>query len=71
METIKHFWSYLSQFFLVWEKIQAEVVEKINTHFMLNNIFLRKSCCLWDNVENIILPGRPDDMAHAHFMLYT
>jgi hypothetical protein len=59
METIIHFWSYLSQFFLVWEKIQAEVVEKTNTHFILNNFLLRKSCCLWDNVENIVEPGRP------------
>jgi len=29
-----------------------------NTHFILNNIFLRKSCRLRDNVENIVQPGR-------------
>jgi hypothetical protein len=33
--------------------------ENQNTHFMFNNIFdPRKWCCLWDNVENIVRPGR-------------
>jgi len=39
---------------------QIQVAEKINnTHFMFNNFFFRKSCCLWDNVEKYCRAGRP------------
>jgi len=34
-------------------------VQKIETHFVLNNFFFRKSCRLWDSVENIVDPDRP------------
>jgi len=39
---------------------------------MLNNIFLRKSCLLWDNVEKYCRVGQAIwqyGMAHAHWML--
>jgi hypothetical protein len=39
MKTNVHFWSYLAQFFLEWAMFQAKFVEKIITHFMLNNVF--------------------------------
>jgi len=45
-----------------------------NTYFVFNNIFfLRKSCCLWDNVEKYCRAGQARDfnMAHAHCMLNT
>ena len=41
-------------FFLGWEVFQTRDVEKIETH----NNFFRKSCHLWDNVENIVDPDR-------------
>jgi len=42
-------------------------VDNIKTHIL--TIF-QKSCCLWDNVEKYLVPGRPDDnMVHAHCML--
>jgi hypothetical protein len=28
--------------------------ESRNTHFVFSNFFFRKSCCLWDNVKNIV-----------------
>ena len=38
--------------FLKWDIFRTKVVEKIKTHiFMFNNIFSRKKCRLWDNVE--------------------
>jgi hypothetical protein len=51
MKTYVHLWLHLIQFFLKWEMFQAKVVEKMKTHFMLNNFFFRKSCHLRDNFE--------------------
>ena len=53
-KTDTHFWSYLAQFFLEWEMFQTKVVEKIKTHILFSVTFFRKSCRLWDNVENIL-----------------
>jgi hypothetical protein len=41
-----------------------------NTHFMLS-LFFRKSCRLWDNVENYCRAGQAihDNMVHAYCML--
>jgi hypothetical protein len=44
LKTGTHLWIYLPEFFLEWEMYQTKVVEKIETHFMLNNFFYRKSC---------------------------
>jgi hypothetical protein len=49
MNTYVHLW-YLAEYFLEWEILQTEVVEKIETHFMYNNFFW-KLYYLWDNVE--------------------
>ena len=51
MKTYVHLWQYLSLsvFFLGWALFQTEW-ENQNTHFILTT-FSRKSCCLWDNVE--------------------
>ena len=51
-ETNIYFWSRLIQFFLEWEIIKTEVVEKTKTQFTLGIFFFRKSCRLWVNVEN-------------------
>jgi len=44
-----------------------------NTRFVLSNFFFRKSCSLWDNVENYCTAGQAtdDNMAGAHCMLDT
>jgi len=49
--TILTFLSYLAQFFLELEMFQTKVVEEIKRS-ILCSIFFRKSCCLWENVEN-------------------
>jgi len=41
--------------------LQTEVVEKIKINVMLNNIFERKSCRLWDNVEKYGRAGQATD----------
>jgi len=46
-----HLWSYLYHFFLEWKMFQSKVVEKLETYFMPNNFFFRKSCRLWEKVE--------------------
>ena len=54
MNTYFHLWQYLAEFFLEWRMFQTNVVEKDKTHILYSiNIFPRKSCRLWDNVENI------------------
>jgi len=45
------FLSHLAQFFLEWDVFQTKFVEKIKTNFVFNNLFFRKSCRLWDNVN--------------------
>jgi hypothetical protein len=49
-------------------------VEKKNTHFMLHDFFPpRKSCRLWNKVEEYGRAGQAtnDNMAHAHCLLDT
>jgi hypothetical protein len=58
-----------------------EIVSKIKTYFMFSNFmfsnfmfknFIRKSCRLWDNVEEYVRVGKATgNMAHAHYMLDT
>jgi hypothetical protein len=52
---------------------QTKVVEKIKTQILYSITFLRKSCCLWDNVEKYCRAEQATDenMAHAHCMLGT
>jgi len=66
-----HLWSYLAYFFLVWEMLQAIVVEEIKTHILLSITFPRKSCRLLHNVEKYCGAGQAidDKMAHTHCML--
>jgi len=46
----EEFWSYLVQF-LEWEMFQTDIVRKIETHILCLITYFRKSCRLWDNVE--------------------
>jgi hypothetical protein len=67
-----HFWSYLVQFFSEWKTWDKCCCQNQNKHFMFN-VFFRKLCPLWDNVEKYCTAGQvtDDNMAHAHCMLYA
>jgi hypothetical protein len=51
MQTFRHLWQYIAEFFLEWEMFQIKVVDKIKIHILYSITFLRKSCNLWNNVE--------------------
>ena len=38
---------------------QTKVADKIKTRILCSVTFFRQSCCLWDNVKNIVKPGWP------------
>jgi len=74
MKISVHFWSYLAQVFLEWEVFPTKVLEKINTHFMFSNFFfLKKLCCLWDNVGKYCRARQAtdDNVADAQCMVGT
>ena len=70
MKTNVHFSSYLAQFFFEREIFQTKVVEKTKTEILCLIRFLRKSCRLWNNVEEYCRARQAtdDNMAHAHCM---
>ena len=49
--TCVNLWSHLAHRFVGWKVFQKKVVEKIKTPCLFYNFFLRKSCWLWDNLE--------------------
>jgi hypothetical protein len=52
MKTCLHLWFYLTELFLESEIFQLQFVEQISTPFLCSrNLYFRKSCRLWDNVE--------------------
>jgi hypothetical protein len=53
--------------------VSDSVVDKIKTHILRSIPFFRKSCLLWDNVDNRCGAGQAtdDDMAHANCVLDT
>jgi len=73
MKTNTHFCLHVAEFFLEWEMFQTSALEEIETHFMPNNFFLRKSCLSLVKVEKYCRVGQVTDenMAHAHSMLDT
>jgi len=50
--------AYLAHFFLGWEMLQKNFVEKIKTHILCSMTFSWKSFRLWDNVENFCRAGQ-------------
>ena len=62
----------LAQFFLEWEIIQTNIVDKIKTHVLCSVTFW-KSCHLWDNVEKYCIADKDtdDNMVHVHCTLDT
>ena len=51
--------SYLTQFFLEWEIFRTKVVEKIEAHFMFNNIFSEISAVYENTWKNFVESERP------------
>jgi len=47
--------------------------ENLNTNSTFNHFVFRRSCHLWDNVENVCREGqaRDENMAHAHCKVDT
>jgi len=47
--------------------------ENQNANFIFSNTLVRKSCLLWENVENYCRAEHvtDDNMAHVHCMLYN
>ena len=72
MKTKIHFWSYLAHFFLEWYMFQTKAVDKIKTHILCAIPFFRNfTVCeiTWKNIRDG--QATDDNMAQAHFMLYT
>jgi len=60
MKTYLYFLSYLAQFFLEWEMFQTKFEKKkISQHTFYVQYFFFKSCLLWDNGKNVVVPDRP------------
>jgi hypothetical protein len=60
VETTRHLWSYHVHFFLEWEMFRTEVVQKVKTHFMFNNIF-PKIVSFMSNVKKYATAGKSTD----------
>ena len=70
MNTFRHLWKYLAEFFLEWEIFQIKFVEKIQTHVLCSvTFFSQKSCRLWDNVEKFGAIEAANDNTEACWIL--
>jgi hypothetical protein len=49
MKIYIHLWQCLVELFLEWEMFQTKIVEKIETHFMINSLFYAESSAVYDN----------------------
>jgi hypothetical protein len=67
------FLSCLAHSFLEWKMFQTKVVHKIKTHIFTSIYSFRKSCYLWNIVEQYCRAGQAtdDNVAHARCMLDT
>ena len=66
-----HFWSYLAQFFLEYEMLQAKVVQNIKTHVLDTIMLPRNSYRVWDTVKKYLEPDTNNSMALGLCMLDT
>jgi hypothetical protein len=73
MNTNRHFWTYLAQFFLEWEMFHINVVQEINTNLSCSIILCTKIAHLRDKVEKCCTAGQAtvDSTALARFSLGT
>jgi hypothetical protein len=59
MKTDIHFWSYLTKLLLSTRNVSHKsCTENQNTRVMFN-VFFENRAVLWDNVENVVKPDRP------------
>jgi hypothetical protein len=65
-ENVSHLWQYLAEFCLQWEMFQIKVVDKIKIHIFCSVTFFKKLCYVWDNVENMMEPERPQMATWQH-----
>ena len=66
-----HVWSYFAQFFSEWEILRTKA-KKIKTRMLCVVTFVfRKLCRSWDNLENIVQPGRPQMTVWFFFFQWT
>ena len=65
--TLSYFDKLFAEFFLEWEMFQLYIVEKNKIHTLFSVICFRKSCRLWDNVEESggAREAADDNMAHG------
>ena len=61
MTTIRHFWSYLTQFFLKCEMFETNVLEDIKTHILCSvTFFVFENRAVYEIMwKNIVEWGRP------------
>ena len=59
MKTTAHLSSHVAELFWEFKMFQTEFVQKSKTRVLCSTTFSRKSCRLWDNVENIVEADRP------------
>ena len=59
MKTTEQFFSYLAQFFLEWEMLQAKFTVKIKTHFLFGNFFFENPAVYETMWENAVERDRP------------
>jgi hypothetical protein len=71
MKTYVHVWQYIAEFFLQLEMFQTKVVEKTKIHILWSVPLSRKSCRVWDDVEQYGRAGQAtyDNTAHAPSVL--
>jgi hypothetical protein len=72
MTSIRHFCSYLAQFFLEWEIFQTKVAEKIETHILCSITFFLSKIIPFMRKSGKILyigAGHNDSMAPARCVL--
>jgi hypothetical protein len=57
---------YLADFLLEWQMFQTKFVAKMKTNFMLNNLFSRKLCPLWENVGKYVTARQATESIIRH-----
>jgi len=71
IKTNVHFFIKFRSVLLRMRNVSDKLVEKVKTHISCPITFLRKSCRLWDHVEECsrVSQATNNNMAHARCML--
>jgi hypothetical protein len=71
MKTFLHLWQYVSEFFLEWEMLPTNGVEKIKTQFMFKNFFSPENLAICEIMrENMRGPDRPQAIIRRMCIAY-